>query len=59
MSDPGDFDLEQRIKKLIDDEIRPLRQKVEELEMKVGRLEREAEDRRRREAMQPPPRRQV
>ena len=52
MSDPHS-DSEQRIKKLIEDEIRPLRQRIEELEKKVQ----EAEDRRRREAMQPPPRR--
>jgi hypothetical protein len=52
MSDPHDADLEQRIKKLIDDQIGPLRQRIEVLEG-------EAEERRRSEAMQPPPRRRV
>ena len=59
MSDPHDPNLEQRIKKLIDDEIRPLQQKVQDLETKVQRLEQEGDNRRRSEAMQPPPRRRV
>jgi hypothetical protein len=40
---------EVKIKKLIDDQIGPLRQKVEDLESKLAKLEHEADDRRRRE----------
>ena len=56
MSDHHYSDAEQQIKKLIGDEIRPLRQKIDELEAKVRGLEQQAAERRRREMMQPPPR---
>ena len=48
-TDSADPNAEAQIKKLIDDQIGPLRQKVADLESKVATLEREAEDRRRRE----------
>jgi hypothetical protein len=59
MSDSRDPDLEPRIRKLIQDAIAPLQQKIATLETKVAQLERKAEEDRRRETMQAPPRRRV